>query len=391
MGVPGLWEIINKASQTRSVANLAVVDGFEKNEHGTRSLRVGIDASLWLQHVSTPQWLRDKNANAGGNRVGDNPELRTLFFKLARWSRLPVPLLFVFDGRERPKARGEAEAELAFLNQVGAIDGVLTDDIDCLIFGARMILKNFSLNLSGNKAEPPKDANGKSSEHHARVYTADAIQRHPDVKLTRGGLILFALMSGGDYDDGLFRCGPSMAHAMARQHFGDNLVAAYEQHGGAESPHFVLWLEQWRSALQTAIRANSAGLMARAALNFVIPPEWPKLSTIALYVRPLTSACAAGGGNGGEGGGPPRSRRPFDLPGLAWWCERHFEEWGYKSALLKRFHLQLTQGLVVHVKRHARLQADTCEDRQITADGPWPEEAAYKAVYGVICNLLNAT
>ncbi|KAM5535096.1 hypothetical protein V8D89_011182 [Ganoderma adspersum] len=382
MGVPGLWEIINKASQTRSVANLAVVDGFEKNEHGTRSLRVGIDASLWLQHASTPQWLRNKNPNTGGNRVGDNPELRTLFFKLCRWSKLPVTLLFMFDGRERPKvkrgsrmgksgshphargfkemielfgwdwreARGEAEAELAFLNQVGAIDGVLTDDIDCLIFRARVILKNFSLNLSGNKAEPPRDANGKNSEHHARVYTADEIQRHPDVKLTRGGLILFALMSGGDYDDGLFRCGLSMAHAMARQRFGDDLIAAYEQHGG-EGPRFVLWLEQRRRALQTAIRANSGGLMARAALNFVIPPEWPKLSTIALYVRPLTSASAAGGGNGGDGGGPPRSRRPFDLPGLAWWCERHFEEWGYKSALLKRFHLQLTQGLVVHADR----------------------------------------
>ena len=152
---------------------------------------------------------------------------------------------------------------------------------------------------------------------------------------------------------------------MARQRFGDDLVAAYEQHGG-EGPRFGLWLEQWRRALQTAIRANSAGLMARAAPNFVIPPEWPKLSTIALYVRPLTSAR-----DGGGGGGPPRSRRPFDLPGLAWWCERHFEEWGYRSALLKRFHSQLTQGLVVHVLRHAALEADRREkDRQ--RDGARP-------------------
>ncbi|KAI1784256.1 hypothetical protein LXA43DRAFT_976766 [Ganoderma leucocontextum] len=396
MGVSGLWEIINKASQTRSVAHLALVDGFERNEHGTRSLRIGVDASLWLQHVTTPHWMKDKNpnaANARANRVGDNPELRTLFFKLARWSKLPVSLLFVFDGRERPKvkrgsrmgksgshphargfrelidlfgwdsreARGEAEAELAFLNQVGAIDAVVTDDIDCLIFGARMILKNFSLNLSGNKADPPKDANGKSSDRHARVYTADEIQRHPDVRLTRGGLVLFALMSGGDYDEGLFRCGPSMAHAMARQQFGDDLLAAYEQHRGGGGPAFVLWLEQWRQALQTAIRANSQGLMARAAPNF--------LATVELYVRPLTSASG-----GGQGGGPPRTRRAFDLPGLAWWCEKHFEEWGYKSALLKRFNSQLTGGLVLHVLRHAALEADRREkDRQV-AQGRRPGE-----------------
>ena len=60
---------------------------------------------------------------------------------------------------------------------------------------------SFSLNLSGNRADPPKNANGNTSVHHARIYTAAEIQRHPDVRLTRGGLVLFALMSGGDYDD----------------------------------------------------------------------------------------------------------------------------------------------------------------------------------------------
>ena len=60
---------------------------------------------------------------------------------------------------------------------------------------------SFSLHLSGNKADPPKNVNGKTSLHHTRVYTAEEIQRHPDVRLTRGGLVLFALMSGGDCDD----------------------------------------------------------------------------------------------------------------------------------------------------------------------------------------------
>lgn len=124
--------------------------------------------------------------------VGANPTLRTLFWKVAKLMRLPVVLLFVFDGRERPaikrnsmkgksgsherskdfktlltiwgiewrevsgyhllhvllksdelylKARGEAEAELAYLNRAGHIDAVMTDDVDALLFGAITVIK----------------------------------------------------------------------------------------------------------------------------------------------------------------------------------------------------------------------------------------------------------
>lgn len=47
MGVQGLWNALNKAGQSRSLAHLAVVDGFEGNKSGKRAYRVGIDASSW--------------------------------------------------------------------------------------------------------------------------------------------------------------------------------------------------------------------------------------------------------------------------------------------------------------------------------------------------------
>lgn len=47
-----LTQTINKSGQSRAMAHLAVVDGFEKNESGARALRVGIDTSIWLQHVT---------------------------------------------------------------------------------------------------------------------------------------------------------------------------------------------------------------------------------------------------------------------------------------------------------------------------------------------------
>lgn len=39
------------------------------------------------------------------------------------------------------QAPGEAEAELAMLNRRGDIDIVITDDVDCLLYGATTISK----------------------------------------------------------------------------------------------------------------------------------------------------------------------------------------------------------------------------------------------------------
>ena len=36
---------------------------------------------------------------------------------------------------------GEAEAELAYLNRIGVIDAIITDDVDTFLFGATMIIR----------------------------------------------------------------------------------------------------------------------------------------------------------------------------------------------------------------------------------------------------------
>lgn len=57
-----------------------------------------------------------------------------------------------------------------------------------------------STKLSGNKANPALDLNGNPSKEHTMVYTAEAFANHPEIRLTRGGLVLVALLAGGDYD-----------------------------------------------------------------------------------------------------------------------------------------------------------------------------------------------
>lgn len=55
-------------------------------------------------------------------------------------NQLTLPLL-----TDLSKAPGEAEAELAHMNQVGIIDGVLSDDVDTFLFGAHTVIRKWVL------------------------------------------------------------------------------------------------------------------------------------------------------------------------------------------------------------------------------------------------------
>lgn len=134
-------------------------EGFIKNTTGHRGYRIGIDASIWFFH-------------AAYGKEGENPELRTLFFRCTRLLQSPLLPLFVFDGPGRPAekrgkrikgqqhhlvdgmkkiieafgfewrtAPGEAEAELAYLNRIGVIDGIQSDDVDSFLFGATTVIR----------------------------------------------------------------------------------------------------------------------------------------------------------------------------------------------------------------------------------------------------------
>jgi Holliday junction resolvase YEN1 len=85
-------QILRPSGKLRSLTHLAVVDGFEGNPANLRGLRIGIDASIWFFH-------------AAYGREGENPELRTLFFRCARLMNVPFLPLFIFDGPKRPKIK----------------------------------------------------------------------------------------------------------------------------------------------------------------------------------------------------------------------------------------------------------------------------------------------
>lgn len=370
MGVTGLWEVLRPASKTRSLTEIAVKDGFEKNPHGVRGYRIGIDASIWFFHMEY-------------GREGENPHLRTLFFRCATLMKAPFLPLFVFDGPKRPDfkrgkkvnkapnklipsmkqiieafgfehrtAPGEAEAELAYLNYIGVIDGVLSDDVDNFLFGATTVIRNPSNSLSGNRSNPVLNSAGKDDKNHSWVYEASDILSHPEIGLTRGGMILIALLSGGDYHKGLDRCGMKTAVGLAKCGMGDTLLTAAINHGPEELGRF---LEVWRRELRHELMTNSRGFIGRKspALANALENNFPDIDVLMSYVNPVTSESM---GKPYRPGDIKWDREP-DISALARICEFFFE-WGYKESIIKRFRTVIWHSAVLRIIRRAVLDVD---------------------------------
>jgi 5'-3' exonuclease len=79
---------------------------------------------------------------------------------------------------------GEAEKACAYLNSIGRCDGVITDDSDVFLYGAKCVYRNFNMD--------------KKSEIKIEKYCMDKIER--DLGYTREYLIVLGLILGCDYD-----------------------------------------------------------------------------------------------------------------------------------------------------------------------------------------------
>jgi Holliday junction resolvase YEN1 len=89
-------------------------------------------------------------------------------------------------------APGEAEAECALLQRMGIVDAVITEDVDSVMFGATCVAREIP------------------DRHRTHVNMYSQVEKNTG--LGRDGLVLVAMMSGGDYlPAGIPRCGPRIA------------------------------------------------------------------------------------------------------------------------------------------------------------------------------------
>ncbi|KAF8834143.1 PIN domain-like protein, partial [Paxillus ammoniavirescens] len=235
--------------------------------------------------------------------------LQVLFFKLARLHSCLVDIIFVFDGPNQPSikhkkkviatppwlteclmdmaeafgfeaymvrilpsfAPGEAEAELAFLNQHKMIDAVVTEDSDCLVFGAVKVLRC---------------VNGLDQ---LNMYLSSEIAASHEVSLSCGGLLLMVVLCGGDYNNGLRGCGWTTALGLAWYRLGDDLFDAMHN---LEAADLATFITSWRDRLCQTLAHDPAGHLGQchpALAEIASSGSFPDLDVVRAYTHPVTS------------------------------------------------------------------------------------------------------
>jgi holliday junction resolvase YEN1 len=308
-------------------------------------LKVAVDISIWSFQVQ----------RASG---GSNANIRTLYRRLLNLLRLPLYPLFVFDGPYKPPfkrgkstitysqydvdkptkdlldlfglpwhvAPGEAEAECANFQKNDVVDVVLSEDSDTLMFGSRYSFLNWS----------SEEAKGNKAKTHVDVYDDKKLKESHG--LDSDGMILVALMSGGDYiPAGIPDCGPKAAIQAAKGGFGAELckLGANDKDG----------LAAWKARLRHELDTNESGYFKTKHPKLQIPEEFPDMTVLRYYTNPRVSSLDA----------VQDLKRnivwdgDIDVHGLRDYVARMFE-WRYKSGA-RTFMRSLAGPLLIHALR----------------------------------------
>jgi Holliday junction resolvase YEN1 len=219
----------------------------------------------------------------------------------------PVEPVFVFDGPDKPTfkrnkragrgdtatisqakqlirllgfpihdAPGEAEADCALLQQRGVVDAVLSEDVDTIMFGCTRTLRSWT-------------AESKTAKTPTHVTQYDVTTMDLAGKgLDREGMVLVALMSGGDYlPDGIPQCGVKVACEAAKAGYGRSLCKIKASDKQA--------LADWRDSLIHELKTNESQFfrVKHSALSQKVPREFPNIEVLRYYTHPVVSPTSA--------------------------------------------------------------------------------------------------
>ncbi|KAF8177219.1 PIN domain-like protein [Pholiota molesta] len=371
MGINSLWAVLDPVKKSQSLLTVAADHRLNAQSEGiegrNKTLILGVDMATCVAQSNAGVLA------AGANHQWAGAGLYVFFKMLTEFIKAPVSLIFVLDGAARPpfkrghhvqdrpiwmmdlaielveifgyqihRAPGEAEAELAELNRKGYIHGVISSDSDAVLYGTHC---SFEGNIPKSERDYPDEY---------IIYTENAIALSP------GSLILFALLTGGDYGDGVKGCGPTTALALVRCGYGDRLLSAFRRLDGDAFEQFLI---QWRSAVRRELAVNSHHFLSRSQPKLAedISDAFPDHRILDLYTNPITSWS--------PGYNPPTdlSQRQFIqpfIPEITRFCIQHFH-WQTEDVIKEKFRLYIWEGIflqilyspsVEYISEHNRLQ-----------------------------------
>jgi hypothetical protein len=249
MTVASLWKALDRAGCGRPVGQEELQDHRQKVRTKTTPWNVNqkkrarsetcptlaVDLSIWICESLT--------STAMSNNHSD-PTLQLVYARTLRLLKIGIKLVVVIEGKRRirgvhgelftcqkrrsgtrfwaacqrceemlrllgvpvVRAKAEGEALCALLNKRGIVDGVISNDGDCFLFGARVLYTKFSLENLDNKRVMRYDADQIKAcvdyvddDECDRLVQDTGEERNTDiVNLSRNDLIAFAILAGSD-------------------------------------------------------------------------------------------------------------------------------------------------------------------------------------------------
>ncbi|KAF6821218.1 Flap structure-specific endonuclease [Colletotrichum sojae] len=326
MGIKGIYRELGPGKRI-SLAKLAA----EKLEDSGRPLRLAIDVAIWQFQTQAAKGLKNfqqpKILAIHPIFVFDGPHKPV--FKRNKRSRRGDGLatatakrlirLFGFPVHDAP---GEAEAECALLQQQGIVDAVLSEDVDTIMFGCTRTLRNWT-------AEGPR---GPKTPTHVSLYDVDDLLS-VETGLDREGMVLVALMSGGDYiPEGVPGCGVKLACEVAKAGLGQELCRLKVDDDSG--------FNRWKARLKHELRTNESGFFRVKHKALFIPDEFPSRQVLRYYTHPVVSNIATINNLR-----TINWSRALDMDGLRYFVEETFD-WVNKNGAIKLIRV-LSQGLLV--------------------------------------------
>ena len=147
----------------------------------------------------------------------------------------------------------------------------MSEDVDTLMFGCGISLRNWTAEaVRGNK-----------SPTHVNVYNADITKTTSG--LDSDGMILVALMSGGDYiPAGIPGCGIKTACEAAKAGFGRDLCEL--------SRNRTRGLREWRQRLEHELQTNENKLFRQRRKTVKVLEHFPDMKVLSYYTSPVVSS-----------------------------------------------------------------------------------------------------
>jgi len=118
------------------------------------------------------------------------------------------------------QAKGEGEAQAAAMVREGSAYAAASQDFDCLLFGSPVLIRNLS--ITGRRKVPRQDRFVMVEPEEIRLR-----ETLEGLGITREQMIMVGILTGTDFNEGVYRVGPKTALKIVKEH---KTLADIERH-----------------------------------------------------------------------------------------------------------------------------------------------------------------